>query len=147
MSEKTSVFALNPLKNLYLIGATLLIISLQMLFGIRQRLSHTEEGEVIKRENIAIVPMAIPLQTGPGAITAGIVLASKTTNLTMQGTLLLSILLVFLISYLVYIKSEYFFKLLGEIGTKVVTRIMGLILAAIAVQYVVNGVMEVAALI
>ena len=91
--------------------------------------------------------MAIPLQTGPGAITAGIVLASKTTNLTMQGTLLLSILLVFLISYLVYIKSEYFFKLLGEIGTKVVTRIMGLILAAIAVQYVVNGVMEVAALI
>ena len=128
-------------------GILLLIISLQMLFGIRQRLSHTEEGEVIKRENIAIVPMAIPLQTGPGAITAGIVLASKTTNLTMQGTLLLSILLVFLISYLVYIKSEYFFKLLGEIGTKVVTRIMGLILAAIAVQYVVNGVMEVAALI
>jgi len=128
-------------------GILLLIISLQMLFGIRQRLSHTEEGEVIKRENIAIVPMAIPLQTGPGAITAGIVLASKTTTLTMQGTLLLSILLVFLISYLVYIKSEYFFKLLGEIGTKVVTRIMGLILAAIAVQYVVNGVMEVAALI
>ena len=128
-------------------GILLLIISLQMLFGIKQTLAPSEENSLVKKEEVAIVPMAIPLQTGPAAITSGIILASQATNFTMQGYLLLAILLVFLVNYLVYIKSEYFFKLLGDIGTKVITRIMGVILAAMAVQFIVNGAVEVAALI
>ncbi len=128
-------------------GILLLVIALQMLFAIRQRLSQKEETELIKRTDIAIVPMAIPLQTGPGAITTGIILASKAVTLAEQALLLLGILLVFLISYFVYIRSEYVFKVLGETGTKVITRIMGLILAAIAVQFIMDGGMEVAALI
>ena len=120
-------------------GILLFIISLQMLFGIRQRLSAREETEVIKKSDVGIVPMAIPLQTGPGAITTGILLSAKATNLTLQAVLLFSIFLVFLISYFIYIKAEYFFKVFGETGTKVITRIMGLILVAIAVQFVMDG--------
>ncbi len=128
-------------------GILLLIIALQMLFGIRHQLSQKEEMDIVKRTDTAIVPMAIPLQTGPGAITAGILLSTKAAGLTEQSLLLFSILLVFLISYFVFIKSEYFFRILGETGTKVITRIMGLILAAIAVQFIMDGGMEVAGLL
>ncbi len=128
-------------------GILLFIISLQMLFGIRQRLSAREESEVVKRTDIAIVPMAIPLQTGPGAITTGILLASKASGLTQQVILLFSILFVFLLSYLIYIRAEYLFKIFGETGTKVITRIMGLILVAIAVQFVMDGAAEANAVI
>ncbi|HIK00585.1 TPA: NAAT family transporter [archaeon] len=120
-------------------GILIFIIALQMLFGIRQRLSAREESEVVKRTDIAIVPMAIPLQTGPGAITTGILLSTRATNLTTQVLLLFSILLVFLVSYIIYVRAEFFFKLLGETGTKVITRIMGLILVAIAVQFIMDG--------
>ena len=128
-------------------GILLLIIALQMLFGIRQKLSTKEEGDLVKRTDIAIVPMGIPLQTGPGAITTGILLSTRAATVTDQAVLLFSILLVFLVSYLLYIKSEYIFKIMGETGTKVITRIMGLILAAIAVQFIMDGGMEVAGLI
>ena len=128
-------------------GILLLIIAMQMLFGLRQNLSATEEGHVIKKEDVAIVPMAIPLQTGPGAITAGIILASQATSITLQGYLVLAILLVFLVNYLIYLKSELIFRITGELGSKIITRIMGLILAAIAVQFVADGVIELAALV
>ncbi|OGY43087.1 MAG: hypothetical protein A2729_02550 [Candidatus Buchananbacteria bacterium RIFCSPHIGHO2_01_FULL_39_14] len=128
-------------------GILLMIIALQMLFGIRQRLSQSEEGNVAKKEDVAVVPMAIPLQTGPGAITAGIVLASQATTFTLQGYLVLAILLVFLVNYLIYLKSDLIIRVIGELGAKIITRIMGLILAAMAIQFIANGAMEIAALI
>lgn len=127
-------------------GILLFIISLQMLFGIRQRLSPSEEGHVVKKEDIAIVPMAIPLQTGPGAITAGIVLSTQATDFVLQTYLFLAILLVFLVNYVIYLKSENLFRFIGELGAKIMTRIMGLLLAGIAMQFIANGVLELAAL-
>ncbi len=128
-------------------GILLIIIAMQMLFGARQRLSPQEEGHVAKKEDVAIVPMAIPLQTGPCAMTAGIVLGAQATTFALQAYLVLAILMVFLVSYFIYLKSELIFRVTGELGAKVVTRIMGLLLAGLAIQFVADGVMEIAALV
>ncbi len=128
-------------------GILLIVLALQMLFGVRQRLSPQEEGNVMKKEDVAIVPMAIPLQTGPGAMTAGIVLGAQATTFVLQSYLVLAILLVFLVNYFIYLKSELIFRVTGELGAKVLTRIMGLLLAGLAIQFIADGVIEIAAII
>ncbi|MEE9609681.1 MAG: MarC family protein [Desulfatiglandales bacterium] len=125
-------------------GILLFLIALEMLFGrhTATRSSVEEEDEAKKREDIAATPLAVPMLSGPGAITAGIVLFNSAPSIVDQVALLLVIGLVFLVAYAILSKSEKINDTLGEIGTKVITRIMGLILAAIAVQFVVNGVRE-----
>lgn len=123
-------------------GIILLIIALQMLLGRRERITKSEREEAEEKENIAVVPMAVPLQTGGGAITAGIVLAGSAATIPLKIGLLLSILLVFAVSYFIYKNMKYFFIALGKTGTGVITRIMGLILATIAVEFVITGISE-----
>jgi multiple antibiotic resistance protein len=86
--------------------------------------------------------MAVPLLTGPGAITTGIVLFNSAKTLANEVILIIDILLVFLISYVILTKSDYVFKIMGQTGTRVIVRIMGLLLSAIAVQFVITGIEE-----
>lgn len=125
-------------------GILLFVISLEMLFGRRTKTesSAEEEDEARARDDIAITPMAVPLLTGPGAITTGIVLFNSAKTLTNEIILIADILLVFLISYVILARSDYLFKILGRTGTRVVVRIMGLLLSAIAVQFVMTGIEE-----
>lgn len=126
-------------------GILLMIISIEMLFG---RKTLTEKGEDIeeKKHDLTVTPLAIPLLTGPGAFTTGIVLfhtADTLPNPTFKkGLLILSILLAFFVSYLILSKSGVVFKRLGKTGTKVIIRVMGLLLLSLAVQFIVNGVSE-----
>lgn len=126
-------------------GILLFIISLEMLFGRKSGTARTpeEEAEALSKEDIVVTPMAIPLLTGPGVITAGIVLLNTAADNIERAILLAVILLVFLVVYLILEKAKHVFDLLGQTGTKVVVRIMGLLLAAIAVQFVISGVIEV----
>ncbi len=126
-------------------GILLFLISLEMLFGrdTATKSSVEEEDEAKKREDIAATPLAVPMLSGPGAITAGIVLFNSAPSPVEQAALLLDIVLVFVVAYVILSKSEPLNNALGKIGTRVLTRLMGLILAAIAVQFVVNGVLEV----
>ncbi len=125
-------------------GILLFIISLEMLFGRRTKTESSveEEDEARAREDVTITPMAVPLLTGPGAITTGIVLFNSAKTLTNEIILIADILLVFLISYVILARSDYLFKILGRTGTRVVVRIMGLLLSAIAVQFVMTGIEE-----
>lgn len=125
-------------------GILLFVISLEMLFGRRTKTesSAEEEDEARARDDIAITPMAVPLLTGPGAITTGIVLFNSAKTLANEITLIADILLVFLISYVILTKSDRIFKILGYTGTRVIVRIMGLLLSAIAVQFVITGIEE-----
>lgn len=125
-------------------GILLLIISIEMLFGRKSRTesSAEEEDDARRKEDIAITPMAVPLLTGPGAITTGIVLFNSAKSTADQLLLILDIMLVFLVSYIILIKSRAVFDLLGATGTKVVVRLMGLLLSSIAVQFITTGVAE-----
>jgi len=123
-------------------GILLFIIAIEMLFGrkTRTQTSGEEMEERRSREELAVTPLAIPLLTGPGAITAGVVLYSLAPDTFHRALLMLIILSVFLITYLLILKAREVFQLLGRTGTTVVIRIMGLILAAIAVQFIISGV-------
>ncbi len=125
-------------------GILLFIISLEMLFGRRTatETSAEEEIEARRREDVVATPLAVPFLTGPGAITTGIVLFNSASGFGELATLVAVILLVFLSSYIILSRSERIYSILGEIGTKVITRIMGLVLAALAVQFVIGGIIE-----
>lgn len=125
-------------------GILLFIISIEMLFGRESRTKTAEPKERKSKEEIAVAPMAIPLMAGPGAITAGVVLYNLAPDPLHQGILILTISAVFLISYILFLNATRIFNLLGRTGTTVVIRIMGLILAAIAVQFTLSGIGEAA---
>ena len=120
-------------------GILLLIISVEMLFGKKSRTETSEDMEE-KKHDITVTPLAIPLLTGPGALTTGIVLFDNAGGeLKKIAALLASIVLSFLLSYYILVKAPKVFKYLGRTGTKVVVRVMGLLLLSIAVQFILNG--------
>lgn len=125
-------------------GVLLFIIALEMLFGRRTRTKSTreEEDEARARDDVAATPLAVPLLTGPGAITTGIVLYNSAATRAEEAVVIGSILLVFFLSYVILSRSSGVFRILGYTGTRVVVRVMGLLLSAIAVQFVINGIKE-----
>lgn len=122
-------------------GFIFFIYALQLLAlipsGIRGSAEEQEEG--IRKENIALVPLAIPLLAGPGAITAVLVWRQQGEGLVDQAPLYLAILVACAVVYLVLHFAEYLQRLLGVGGIRVITRLMGLLLSVIAVQFMVNG--------
>ena len=129
-------------------GVLLFIIAIEMLFGKRSRTetSPEERDDALRRDDVAITPLAIPLMTGPGAITTGIMLFNTAGSMENQVSLIGVIILLFAITYVMLIKSELVFKIFGNTGTKVMARIMGLILCAISVQFIIDGILEVLSL-
>ena len=124
-------------------GILLLIISIEMLFGRKSRTDSSEEDLTVgKNVDIAVTPLAIPLLTGPGAITTGILLFDSARTLLEKAIVLADIILVFLLSYLIISRSNMVYKVLGKTGTRVTIRIMGLMLSAIAVQFIISGISE-----
>ncbi len=88
--------------------------------------------------NIAAFPLAIPLMAGPGAITATVLLAGRITAIRAP-LLLIVIAVVLLLCVAVFAFSERIRKLLGFTGNIVLSRLLGVLLAALAVQYVIDG--------
>lgn len=125
-------------------GILLFIIAVEMLFGRQSKTtsSKEEEDEARARDDVAATPLAVPLLAGPGAITTGIVLYNTSAEAGKEATVVASILMVFLLAYFILTRSSGIFRALGYVGTRVVVRVMGLLLSAIAVQFVVTGVKE-----
>ncbi|MBE0521467.1 MAG: NAAT family transporter [Candidatus Methanoperedenaceae archaeon] len=125
-------------------GILLFIISIEMLLGMRPSTKSTEkeENEAIGKEDVVVTPLAVPLLTGPGAITTGIVLFNTAGSPVDRGMLFVVIAIVYVISYFILSRSERIFDVLGHTGTMVIVRIMGLLLSAIAVQFVITGIGE-----
>jgi multiple antibiotic resistance protein len=91
--------------------------------------------------DIALVPMAVPLLSGPGAISTILVLTSRSRTLWEDGIIVLALTFTMLITYAVFRFAEPLLKYLKETGIRLFTRLMGLILAALAVQFVIDGVL------
>ncbi|HVN97422.1 MAG TPA: MarC family protein [Syntrophorhabdaceae bacterium] len=125
-------------------GILLMIISIEMLLGLRTRTqsSTDEEKSSSEMDEITVIPLAIPLLTGPGALTTGIVLFHTAGNIQNRIILLGTIVLVFVISYIILSRSKPILTFLGRTGTRVARRIMGLMLLSIAVQFIIKGIFE-----
>jgi multiple antibiotic resistance protein len=122
-------------------GILLLITALDMLRArpSETRTTPTEEQEGVVKDDVAIVPLAIPLLSGPGAIATAMVLMAKGDSLTSALPVLAAIVLTFVASYYILRASGMIQRVLRQSGVAIVERVMGLILAAIAVQFIADG--------
>lgn len=122
-------------------GIILLMISFEMLkvSPVREKLNESEENEAVAKEDISIVPLAIPMLAGPASITTVVVLGSKEHTLSNYLAILSSIAATLLINYLVLRSASRVMRFIGVTGLNVLTRVMGLLLCAVAVQFVING--------
>lgn len=124
-------------------GLLLFSIASQMVFGVRLRREGEEAEEAVEEHvrNIAAFPLAIPLLAGPGAITATVLLAGRAGgDLTLIAVLIGVVVLVAAASFLAFLFAERIGRYLGLTGNIVLSRLLGVLLAALAVQYVVDGV-------
>ncbi len=123
-------------------GILLSVVAMEMLFGRKTRTEYQEKEQEEEKENITIVPLAIPLHTGPASIVTGMIIFGNAGTLVLKGTFILATVCVYLASMLVLLKSDIIFKIFKPLGMKLITRVMGLILLTLAVQFVVNGIKE-----
>jgi len=123
-------------------GVLLFLAALPMLFGQRgglQAPEPKERGSV--GQDISVFPLAIPLLSGPGAIATILLLTSQTAGDPRKLiAAIIAIALVFLVSFIALYLGARLIALVGEGGVHIATRVMGIILAALAVQYVLNGI-------
>jgi multiple antibiotic resistance protein len=124
-------------------GLLLFWIAAEMVFGVRSR----HEGEAAEQameervRNVAAFPLAIPLLAGPGAIAATVLLAGRASdNLLLLGTLIAVEALVAVSCLVTFVLAERISGFLGATGNIVLSRLLGVLLAALAVQYVVDGI-------
>jgi len=126
-------------------GILLFLIGLNMIFEKhstkRERVNATE-ADVEERDDIALVPLAIPMLAGPGTITTVLVLKAKAVTLLQESAVLIAIGFGSLLSYIVYAHSKRIFDLLGGMGVLAIVKIMGLIIIAVSVQTISTGVKE-----
>lgn len=129
-------------------GIILLLIGLDMLEAKR---SPTQEssGETVaaaNKEDAGIVPLGIPMLAGPGSITSVMVLVGQAQTRWQMFAILASIFVTAAICYLILGNSDRVARMLGDTGIRILVRIMGLLLVALAVQYFVNGLADLGAI-
>jgi multiple antibiotic resistance protein len=126
-------------------GLLLFFIAFEMVFEKRNdRKEKSAETAITKDHirNLAAFPLAIPLIAGPGAISAIVLLSGRLPTAAGQASLIGIILACILLTYLVFVLAERIDGLLGETGRSILTRLLGVILAALAVQFVADGVRQ-----
>ena len=125
-------------------GLLLFWIAFEMVFERRnERKQHTADVAITEDHirNVAAFPLAIPLMAGPGAITAVILLAGRADgNILYLTSLLILIALGVLSCFLVFSTADRVSRWLGVTGNVVLTRLLGVILAGLAVQFIIDGV-------
>jgi multiple antibiotic resistance protein len=122
-------------------GLILLLIGLEMLqakrSGTQESAKETEEGE--QKEDPGVLPLGIPMLAGPGAISTVMVLMGPDPDVQRSIPIFAAIAVTSLASFLVLSGSDRVRKYMGETGIRIMMRLMGLILTALAVQFVLNG--------
>ena len=126
-------------------GLILWLVAMDMLHGTRSTQEGTAEiTEATVKEDVAITPLAMPMLAGPGAISTVMVLSGQARTTPQTIVVYGSILLALLIAWATLRAAERLVIRMGQTGIRVMTRLMGLLLAAIAVQFVITGVREAA---
>jgi multiple antibiotic resistance protein len=122
----------------------LLLVALDMLRAQRSRVQETREETAAGAEktDIAVAPLAIPMLAGPGAISTAILLHNQAANFSQQAALYVCIIAVSIASYLILRISATGARWLSPIAMNITVRIMGLLLAAVAVQFMLNAIKQ-----
>lgn len=128
-------------------GVLLFLVAVDMLFGRPSgtRETKTEEEEAMTREDVSVFPLAIPMIAGPGTIATTILyvnLATATGNPISMLAVAAAIVSALFLAWLVMRSSHWIIHLIGRTGILVLSRILGILLAALAIQFVFNGILE-----
>jgi len=132
-------------------GVLLFLVAIDMLFARHSGISWTtarEAREASERRDVAVFPLGIPLIAGPGAIASALLLMARAEGSLAAQALIVAVMLAVLVLVLAaLLASGWLFRLLGVTGTNVVTRVLGMLLAALAVQFILDGVRHAFALV
>jgi multiple antibiotic resistance protein len=125
-------------------GVLLLLLSLEMVMvrhsGLRTT-TEPEEKESGERADISVFPLAIPLTAGPGAMTSVVLLMGEAQgDAARVAVVLVELAMVLLVTLVALLSAERLMKVLGLTGVNVITRVSGILLSALAVQFVIDGV-------
>jgi multiple antibiotic resistance protein len=122
-------------------GILLFLTALDMLFQRRQarREDSAAEGQAEHEDDPSVFPLSLPLIVGPGAITTVILLAGEAQGAADLGAIAGVIFAVLLIVLLAFLAAPTIERGLGKTGLNIVTRVLGMLLAALAVQFVLDG--------
>lgn len=127
-------------------GILLLLIGIDMVFARSSGGTSTtddEESEAISKTDISVFPLATPLIAGPGAMGAAILLmANQNGDLTGQAIIIFSLLAILLLTFISLLLASKIQNLLGVTGMHVITRVMGVLLTALAVQFIFDGIKQ-----
>lgn len=128
-------------------GVLLFGIGMEMVNGrtSRSKVTATEKYESIDAEEISSMPLAFPMISGPGTITTVIVLSQDAPVFVKPlefGIILGSVILTIIITYVILVSSARITKRVGQREYRVVNRLMGIMLMAIAVQFIINGISQ-----
>ena len=125
-------------------GLILFLVAIDMLQARRSGTQEvTEERlEGTQKEEVGVTPMGIPMLAGPGAISTVMVLMGQSRNWWQAAPVLAAIAITALASYFVLAGANQVRRYLGETGIRILMRLMGLVLTAIAVQFILNGFMD-----
>ena len=122
-------------------GILLLLLSVAMMQAkvIAAKQTEKEAEEATGKDHVAVVPLAIPLIAGPGAISLSIIYAERVTGIVNTAFLVASCVLVAAVMWAALRLSMRISRVLGQTGINIATRIMGLILAALAIEFIASG--------
>src|SRR5262245_17564357 len=125
-------------------GLLLFAVASEMVFGVRTERQSKQAEDALEEEhvrNVAAFPLAIPLMAGPGAITATLLLAGQASGKPISLAVLIAVVVaVCALCLAVFLLANRVDRLLGITGNVVSSRLLGVLLAALAVQYVIDGV-------
>jgi multiple antibiotic resistance protein len=122
-------------------GILIFLIAISMMHAKMSATKQTDEEtqDAADKDSIAVVPIGLPLLAGPGAISTIILFAHRDTSLTHYVVGGMEIMLLAISIWLSFRLAPTIGKLLGKTGINIITRIMGLIIAAIGVEFITNG--------
>ena len=122
-------------------GILLFKVAFDMLQGktSNTKLTKEESQEGKQQEDVGIVPIGTPLLAGPGSITTAILLNAKANTMPLKFGFGIALVILFVISYLILYFSSTIASKIGKTGTTVISRIMGLLLASIAIELITTG--------
>jgi multiple antibiotic resistance protein len=118
----------------------LLLTAISMMYGNKREGDNADV--VVDMKSVAVVPLSVPLLAGPGSISTVIIYANLSPSWLHKGLIIASVLLVALITWLILRAANRWGSFIGAIGLSIASRLMGLLLAAIAVEFFTRGIVK-----